>query len=166
MSARSSDPLWDEYVDAVRGLGRLPELRDERRRTASAVEQQSVQRARSAQDAELRRCEEWALIAGRAMSTAEARLVAAQVLVPDVTAAPPMPVGPPEELVALVQQSERELAGDLGSLDTARRRARQRAIEQAQRAKELAARRRAVIKFAAVGGVVVVALLVLALLVT
>jgi hypothetical protein len=157
-----TDPLWTEYLDAVRGLGQLPELRDERRRQASAHEQAAVRQARAALDTELHRCDEWSTIAGRAMSTAEARLVAAQVLVPDVAAAPPPPAGAPAELVALVQQTEHELATDLAGLDTARRRARQRAIERAQRAKELAARRRQVIKFAAVGGAVVVALLVLA----
>lgn len=159
-----SDPLWDEYVDAVRNLGQLPALKDERRRQATAREQASVRRAKDALEAELRHCEEWSVVASRAMSTAEAKLVAAQVLVPDVAAAPVLPSGTPVELAGVVQQTERELAGDLIAVDTARRRAKQRAIERAQRAKELAARRRAVIKFAVVGGTVVVALLVLAFL--
>ncbi len=160
-----SDPLWDEYVDAVRNLGQLPALRDERRRQATAHEQASVRRAkdgagdratalRGVVDRRQPRDEYGRGQAGRRAGAGARRVGGAGAPV----------CGAPAELVGIVQQTERELAGDLIGVDTARRRAKQRAIERAQRAKELAARRRAVIKFAAVGGAVVVALLVLAVL--
>jgi len=158
-----TDPLWDEYVEAVRGLGGLPALLDERSRQATAEEQAAARRARSTLDADQRRCDEWSLLARRAIATAEARMVAAQVLVPDPASGPAPMAGPPDELAATVQQAERELHADLAGLDIARRRARQRAIEDARRAAERAATRRAMIRFAVLGGLVVAAILAVAI---
>jgi len=159
-----TDPLWDEYVDGVRNLGKLPGLRDERRRQATAEEEASVRRAKEAVEEELRRCEEWSAQARRAIGTAEAKLVKDQVLVPDPAAAPPRPGGTPAELAALVQRTGHELEADLASLDSARRRAHQNRLARERRAAELAARRKAILIFTAAGAVVVLAIIALAVL--
>jgi hypothetical protein len=121
-----------------------------------------VERAQADLAAESHRCDAWSLQGRRAIATAEARLVAAQVLVPDHADTPAAPTGSPAGLAAVVQQTERELEADLAALHTARRRARQRAAEDARRAQERAAHRMAIIKFAVIGGAVVVAILALA----
>jgi len=159
-----TDPLWDEYVDAVRGLGRLPERRDELHRRATAAEEAALRQAQATVEAETARSEEWAVLAKRSVGTAETRLVQAQVLVPDPAAAPSPPEGSPAELVGVVRQTEHELATDIQDLGTARRRASEQAIERARRAAALAARVRAIVIFAAVGAVVVVVIVVLAVL--
>lgn len=158
-----TDPLWEEYVGAVHGLGQLPELHDERRREAAAEEAATVGRAREAAEAQFRSGEEWTGQARRALTTAEARLVAAQVLVPDEASALPPATGAPAALSKAVHQAEQELVTDLAGLQTARRRARENAIARAHRARELAARRRQIAIFAAVGAVVVLAILGLAI---
>jgi hypothetical protein len=158
-----TDPLWDAYAEAVYDLGQLPHSRDKRRAAASKAEKDAVTQARRARDAEIERTEEWQMLAGRAANTAEARLVSEQVTVPDTTSAP-MPGGPPAELAALLAQTERELVTDIRGLAGARVRAREAAIRRARRAKELAERRRAILKFAAIGAAVVVALIVISVL--
>jgi hypothetical protein len=159
-----TDPLWSSYVDAVRSLGALPELRDERRRQATAEEEASVRRARERIEEELRRCEEWSTLARRAVGTAEARLVAAQVLVPDPAAAPPPPTGSPAELAALVERAQHEVEGDVAGLDAARRRSIQNAAARERRASELAARRKQLLMFAGVGAAVVLVIILIAVL--
>ena len=159
-----SDPIWDEYVEAVRGIGGLPDLRDERKRQATAEEEAAVRRARAELDAEQRQCAGWSLLARRAIANAEARLVAAQVMVPDAAAAPAPPSGSTAELAALVQQTERELDADLVSLEAARRRARQQDEENRRLAAERADRRRGMIKFALFGAAIVGVILLIALL--
>lgn len=158
-----TDPLWDEYSVAVRGLGEIPGSRDKRRAAASKAEKDAVDRARKARNAEIERTEEWQTLASRAANTAEARLVAEQVTVPDTTSAP-MPGSPPAELAALLAQTQQELVTDIRGLNSARIRARDEAIRRAQRAKERAERRRAVAMFVAIGAAVVVALVVISVL--
>lgn len=159
-----TDPDWDAYIEAVESLGALPEDRDKLKRQAALEEEAAVRAARAALDAEQQRCGEWTLLARRAIANAEARLVAAQVLVPDVAAAPEPPSGSPPELAAMVRQNERELETDLAGLEAARRRARQQAAEASRLAAERADRRRGMIRFALFGALIVGAILAIALL--
>lgn len=159
----TNDPVWTDYVESVRGLARLPELRDSRRHQAADEEKSVVARARAELDSRLRRCDEWETLSRRAIATAEARMVAAKVLLPDEASTPPPPNAPPEELVAQLKVSERELDTDLASLEAARRRARSRAAEDAAREAALAARRKMMITFVAISVALVLAILVLAI---
>lgn len=160
------DPVWGEYVEAVRHLARMPELLDERRRQASADERAAAQHARAALDAALGRCEQWRAQARRAIATAEARLVAAHVLVPDPSSAPSVDYESPDPLVDEVDRLVRELDSAVVELQNTRRRMRLEAAEEAARRLRAAARRRRWIRSGVLASVVlaVLALAVVGLL--
>lgn len=158
-----TDPLWNDYVGAVEKLGQLPAHRDGLRGAASQAEQHAYQRAQAELDDEARRCEVWDTQARRAIENAEAKLVSAQVLVPD-PAGGALPTGSPEELAAAVRQAEQDLDADLASLTLARRRAKDEAIKAALAAKHRAELRRGIAIFAAVGAAVVLAIIAVAVL--
>jgi hypothetical protein len=158
-----TDPLWNDYVGAVTELGQLPGRRDHLRGAASNVEQESYRRAQAELDAEARRCDAWDTQARRAIENAEAKLVSAQVLVPNPAEAPPA-TGSPAELAAAVRQAEQDLDADLASLTLARRRAKDEAIKAALAAKQRAELRRGIAIFAAVGAAVVLAIIAVAVL--
>jgi hypothetical protein len=158
-----TDPLWNDYVDAVEKLGRLPERRDHLRRAASAAEQEAYRRAQAQLDAETRRCDAWDAQARRAIENAEAKLVSEHVLVPDPAGVAPA-TGSPDELAILLRQTEHELDADVASLDLARRRAKDEAVKAARAARQRAELLRGVAIFAAVGAAVVLAIVAIAVL--
>lgn len=151
---------WETYVEAVAGLSRVPRLQSERQRVISAEEGATVQRARAALDDELHRCEQWAQLARRAVTNAEAHLVAAHVMLPSATAEPVN--GTPEELALALREAEEELHVELEILATTRKQAAREA--DAAQAREVAAakRRRKLMFYAAAA----LAGLVLAILVS
>ncbi|NUS73488.1 MAG: hypothetical protein HOQ05_08810 [Corynebacteriales bacterium] len=116
------DPLWSEYAEAMRGLAQVPASRDERLAQARAEQESALSAAKSLRDAELRRCAEWVLQARRAMSNAQARLVASKVLIPDTLGAPSVAETDPELLLGEVRSGVREFEGALANLRTAGRR--------------------------------------------
>lgn len=129
---------WDTYVEAVAGLSRVPKLRSERQRVITAEEGAAVQRARVELDDELHRCEQWAQSARRAVTNAEAHLVAAHVLLPSTE---PEPVsGTPDELAQVLRERDEDLQLELDLLEVARKQAVR--VAEAAQAKEIAAARR------------------------
>lgn len=164
MSGPGQDPVWDEYVEAVGGLARLPVLMGERTRSVKAEEDASVQRAQSALDAGNTLFAEWVALARRTMTTAEARLVAARVLVPDAALASTVPHDTPDALVDQLVALDRRLAAEVGGLEDARRQARAEAMQQAAARRRQSALRKELYRIgAAVLAIVVFALLIDAL---
>lgn len=151
---KQDDPLWNEYAEAVAGLASLPELLAARRREASAGQDTTLASARATRDVELRRCRDWHAQAKRAVANAEAKLVAAKVLIPDVSQARQLAVAEPESgqselvkatkpqtLVDQLRQVMREFDDELEALGVATRRSRDAELREEQRLAELAARK-------------------------
>lgn len=158
-----TDPLWSSYVDAVGQLARLPERGDHLRGRATAAEQETYRRAQADLDAVTRQCAAWNDEVRRALETAEAKLVQANILLPDAAAATPL-AGEPAALSNVLREAGRELDADLAGLELARRRAKDDAQRAAFVAKQRADLRRGIVLFAGVGAVVVLAILVIAVL--
>jgi hypothetical protein len=148
---------WAAYAEAVAALARVPELAAERRRIIAAEEQAAVAHARSALDNEIRHCDEWAAAARRAVTNAEAHLVAAHVLIPDGSAEPA--AGSPAGLADNLHAIEDELGANLRRLTDARRRAAHtEAAAEARRAAR-AVRRRQLLTYAALAATLLALLL-------
>lgn len=150
------DPEWTDYLEAVRGLASLPNLVDERRRNAKTDEETSIARAKAATEAALNRCEEWRVYSKRTLANAEARLVAARILVPDASAAPTIAFDSPDPLVESLAELDKRLADQVSGLREARREGRARAMERAAEAARKAAIRRELLR---IGGAVVLIIL-------
>ena len=134
MTQARPDPEWTDYLEAVTGLAGLPNLVDERRRSAKDDEQASITRAKTAQELALARCDEWQVYAKRTLANAEARLVAAHILVPDPSAAPTISYDAPEPLLEGLAELDKKLSGEVAGLHEARRAGRARAMERAAEA--------------------------------
>jgi len=118
-----TDSAWREYREAVRGLGELPELITRRQRSIGTEQETALAAAVAARDAELDQTEHWRKLAKRAISNAQARLVTAKVLipeVPDTSAAQPRSAG---QLVEQLRQTSNDVDRDVATVRTARRRA-------------------------------------------
>ena len=159
-----TDPVWNEYVESVRHLTRLPELMDERRRQTNEDEEIAARRAQTALDAALARCEEWRMMGKRAIANSEARLVAAKVLVPDASGAPTVSYDTPEPLAEDIGKLTDELDTALAKLEEARRRTRLDAAEQAAREIRQAERQKQLVRYGATAALVIAFLIVAALL--
>lgn len=147
----NDDPLWEEYVEAMRALATVPTTLDARLKEADAEREETIRTARSAREYELRRCAAWRALARRELANAEARLVAAKVLIPSSRAVPAPTETDPEMLAEGLRSSAREFAATLGTLQTARRKARDADLaEQSRRGRAVAMRRRFVVVGAAV----------------
>jgi hypothetical protein len=157
----SVDPEWNDYLEAVRGLASLPDLVDERRRGAKEDEDAAIARAKAAQEAALNRCEEWRTYAKRALSTAEARLVSARILVPDASAAPTVAYDAPDPLVESLAELEKKLNSEVSGLREARRAGRARAMERAAEAARKTALRRELLRIAGAIALIVLGALIL-----
>ena len=155
------DPEWTDYLLAVEGLAGLPNLVDERRRSAKADEEAAIARAKAAQELALARCDEWRTYAKRTLSTAEARLVAAHILVPDASAAPTVSYDSPEPLLEGLAELDKKLAGEVSGLHEARRVGRARAMERAAEAARKAALRRELLRIAGLIALIILGALLL-----
>lgn len=156
-----TDSVWGEYCEAVRGLGELPNLVTRRQRSLAAEQETALATAVAARDAELDQAEHWRKLAKRAISNAQARLVTAKVLipeVPDTDVAQPRPAG---QLVEQLRQSSNDVDRDVATVRTARR----RAIDEQtrERTEQLEARRQR-LRLIWAGGVCAVVVVLLALL--
>jgi hypothetical protein len=150
------DPEWIDYLEAVSGLASLPNLVDERRRSAKSDEETAITRAKTAQELALNRCDDWRTYAKRTLSNAEARLVAAHILVPDASAAPTIAYDAPEPLIESLTELDKRLAAQVSGLHEARRAGRARAMERAAEAARKAALRRELMR---IGGAIALIIL-------
>ncbi|SHN44606.1 hypothetical protein [Cryptosporangium aurantiacum] len=150
------DPEWTDYLAAVNQLANLPNLADERRRSAKADEETAIARAKGAQELALKACDDWLVYAKRTLSNAEARLVAAHILVPDASAAPTIAYDSPEPLVEGLAELDKKLATEVAGLNEARRAGRARAMERAAEAARKAALRKELLR---IGGIIVLIIL-------
>jgi len=157
----SPDPEWIDYLEAVNGLAGLPNLVDERRRSAKSDEESSIARAKAAQELALARCDDWQTYAKRTLSNSEARLVAAHILVPDASAAPTVAYDAPEPLLESLQELDKKLATEVSGLHEARRLGRARAMERAAEAARKAALRRELMRIGALILLIIVGALLL-----
>ncbi|MGH3430104.1 MAG: hypothetical protein ACRDQZ_21465, partial [Mycobacteriales bacterium] len=66
---------WLSYLEAVAGLGDLPELRARRHNDIAAEQDSTLAIARRRRDAGLQETERWQILAKRSLSNAQARLV-------------------------------------------------------------------------------------------
>ena len=121
----------------------------------------SIARAKAAQEADLNRCEEWKTIATRTLTTAEARLVGARILVPDASAAPTVAYDSPDPLVESLAELEQRLNAEDSGLREARRQGRARAMERAAEAARKAALRRELLRIAAAIALIILGALAL-----
>ncbi len=158
-----NDPLWNEYAESVAGLAELPALLTARKAEAAAGQETALTNARAARDAELRRCRDWRAQAKRATANAEAKLVAAKVLIPDASQAPQLPVGKPQHLVDELSQAVRRFDEELSGLDAATRRSRDAELLQQRRDAEIESRRHQmrIVAYILAGAILVLIALVL-----
>ncbi|GAA3394558.1 hypothetical protein [Cryptosporangium minutisporangium] len=155
------DSEWTDYLAAVNQLANLPNLADERRRSAKADEEAAIARAKNAQELALKACEDWRTYAKRTLANAEARLVAAHILVPDASAAPTIAYDAPEPLIEGLQELDKKLATEVDGLHEARRLGRQRAMERAAEAARKAALRRELLRIAGLIALIILGALLL-----
>ena len=156
MTQPSLDPEWIDYLESVKGLAGLPNRVDERRRSAKTDEETALARAKNAQEMALARCEEWRVYAKRTLANAEARLVAAHILVPDASAAPTISYDAPEPLLEGLAELDKKLSAEVSGLHEARRAGRARAMERAAEAARKAAMRRELLR---IGGLIALIIL-------
>lgn len=155
------DPEWIDYLEAVSGLAGLPNLVDERRRSAKADEDAAIARANTAQELALKRCDDWRTYAKWTLANSEARLVAAHILVPDASAAPTISYDAPEPLIEGLAELDKKLATEVAGLNEARRAGRARAMERAAEAARKAALRRELLRIAGIIAVIILGALLL-----
>lgn len=154
----STDPLWMEYTEAIRGVAALPDQLSSRLAETNRDGDAAVQRAQHQRDQRVHDCSEWAVQARRATANAEARLVAAKVLIPDAAApAPAVDQQDPGLLVEELRNSVRDVDAALTTLGAARRRER----DAAALAAAAAGRRQFWLRRVAVAAIVVTLLLIL-----
>lgn len=156
MTQPSPDPEWIDYLASVKQLASLPNLVDERRRSAKTDEETALNRAKTAQDMALARCDDWLVTAKRTLANAEARLVAAHILVPDASAAPTISYDAPEPLLEGLAELDARLSTEVSGLHEARRAGRARAMERAADAARKAALRRELLR---IGGLIALIIL-------
>ena len=156
----ADDPVWAQYLEAVTTLARLPALVADRERSTSAEEEAAMHRAQTALDAAHTLFADWTALARRTMTNAEARLVAAHVLVPDPSLAPTMSSDDPEALVESLVELDEHLSTDIAALEEARRRSRVEAMERAANRIRQAELRRQLYRI----GLAIAAIIVFALL--
>lgn len=157
---RTNDPLWDEYREAVAGLQRLPVLLADRDDAINASRDAAVATAKIKRDARLRQGEQYRMQAARALSNAQARLVATGVLIPDVSSGTPTDSNEVGVLAAQLGQAVSDFDRDTARVSSARRRAEdERALQAVAQARAAARRQR--LRWAAIGaaGVVVLVLM-------
>ncbi|TQS42455.1 hypothetical protein [Cryptosporangium phraense] len=150
------DTEWIHYLEAVKGLAGLPNLVDERRRSAKADEEAAIARATTARELALKRCDDWQTYGKRTLANSEARLVAAHILVPDASAAPTISYDAPEPLIEGLELLDKKLAAEVAGLNEARRAGRARAMERAAEAARKAALRRELLR---IGGLILLIVL-------
>lgn len=153
----TSDPLWDEYREAMGGLAEVPTMLTHRLADAHSEREQAVLLARDQRDYELRRCLEWGTQAKRAVSNAEARLVASSVLIPDASHAPAINETDPELLAERVREVSREFESSLSALTVAHRRVRDTQSMAAVKARQRAFMLRRLAVAGVVGALVLLA---------
>ncbi|MFG1928560.1 hypothetical protein [Cryptosporangium sp. NPDC048952] len=161
MTRPSPDPEWIDYLESVKGLAGLPNLVDERRRSAKGDEEAAIARAKAAQELALARCEEWQVYAKRTLANSEARLVAAHILVPDPSAAPTVSYDAPEPLLEGLAELDKKLSTEVSGLHEARRAGRARAMERAAEAARKAAMRRELMRIGALIALIIAGALLL-----
>jgi hypothetical protein len=154
---------WTDYLESVAALASMPGRERARHERAAQDEASAVGAARSELSSRLAQCREWEQTAARALATAEARLVSAQILLPDPAAGPPLPQGSPAELADAVAAAERDLDADLAGLADARRAAARHAADEAVRAARIARRRTLILKYGGLALVVLAIVLAVAL---
>jgi hypothetical protein len=154
---------WSDYLESVAALASMPGRERGRQERAAQDEAAAVGDARSELASRLAECREWEQAAARALATAEARLVSAQILLPDPAAGPPLPQGSPAELADAVAAAERDLDADLAGLAAARRAAARQAADDAARAARIARRKMLVLKYGGLALVVLAVVLAVAL---
>lgn len=161
MTQPAVDPEWIDYLESVKGLAGLPNLVDERRRSAKTDEEAALTRAKNAQELALARCNEWQVYAKRTLANAEARLVAAHILVPDASAAPTISYDAPEPLLEGLAELDKKLSSEVSGLHEARRAGRARAMERAAEAARKAALRRELLRIGALIALIILGALLL-----
>ncbi|HEX3733024.1 MAG TPA: hypothetical protein VHU91_08910 [Mycobacteriales bacterium] len=159
-SGREED--WLSYLEAVAGLGDLPELCARRHSDIAAEQDSTLAIARRRRDAALQETERWQTLAKRSLSNAQARLIAAKVLLPDVGAAEPTNASA-EELVEQLHDAIADVDRDVVTVRAARRRAEDERLRDKAAIAAAALRRRRLIWICVGAGVVVLLLLLLAL---
>ncbi len=169
-SATHDEPanlLWQQYREAVDGLGALPQVVANRHLQVGTRGDGDLKAQRRNLEEQLAQAQQWRRLAERALSNAQARLVAAKVLIPDVSS-PNFALSHdgvmPTELVERLRQAVTDVDADVAAVRTARRRmVDERARgEVAQRA--VAQRRRRRNSVAAMAALVAVLLLVILLM--
>lgn len=138
----------------MHALAEVPEKLEVRLREARAEQESAVSVAKAQRDTELQRCAQWVLQSRRAVANAEARLVAAKVLIPDTVGAPSVAETDPELLLGEVRSGVREFENALAALLSAGRRAADDAVVAEAEARRRLFLRRRLIASGVVGAVV------------
>ncbi|MGH3545039.1 MAG: hypothetical protein ACRDPW_03835 [Mycobacteriales bacterium] len=168
--SESADATWQQYCEAVRGLGELPQAIARRHGDADAQNDNDLAAARTKRDEQLIQAQRWRTLAQRALSNAQARLVAAQVLIPDVGPAASQDRGAtpadlavePADLERQLRQAVADVDSDVAAVRTARRRAvDKRARDELDRRAAAQRSRRLRFAVAALGVAALLALLIL-----
>lgn len=137
MSAERTDLLWQQYREALEGLSDLPQVLARRHLEVGIREDSDLAACRKDRDEQLAQSQQWRRLAERALSNAQARFVAAQVLIPDVSTSKsttsrastanlaeqaPRLGDTPVELVNRLHQAVTDIDSDVAAVRGARRR--------------------------------------------